>query len=192
MVVKECSVTNFLGIMTLIFQQEWPLKTRRWNCFEYKQGKSSWTSWYPKLRLQFIEAQMEKMTVEGLQCLIIIKNTENPKIKEELLKLKGEDLVLKNLSEVGKQWELAHAQRAVPAESNRSAGVNYVQGGASPGPRNGAPKRELVCFVCVEKGHPVRLCNANKLKLKCTACVSKVLVLFSRDFSLTPLVVYTH
>ncbi len=64
---KECSVTNLLSVLSKVFEEQWPLADRRWKCFEFRQGKASFASWFPKMRQQFEEAQWEKMNMEALK-----------------------------------------------------------------------------------------------------------------------------
>ena len=166
---KVANLPNLEETLSKVFETEWPLPERRWKCFDFKQGKLSWTSWYAKLRRQFDEAQLDKIDAEALKCLIVVRNTENVRIKEKMLELKGDDLNLTKLAEIGKLWEATHHNHN-QGTNGFTGGVNSLQQGENRPHRRQQQNQDIVCFICNYRYHMARECKSDRSKMKCTDC----------------------
>ena len=124
---KVANLPNLTETLSKVFENKWPLLERRWKCFDFKRGKSSWTSWYSKLRRQFEEAQLDKIDAEALKCLIVVRNTENVKIREKMLELKGDELNLNRIADIGKMWEATHHHHSSSNGHGLGGSINSVQ-----------------------------------------------------------------
>ena len=98
--------------------------------------------------------------------MIVVRNTENVKIKEKMLELKGEDLNLTKLAEIGKMWEATHHNHN-QSTNEFTGSVNSLQRGDGPNRRQ---QQDIVCFICNYKYHMARECKSDRSKMKCTDC----------------------
>ena len=105
--------------------------------------------------------------------MIVVRNTENVKISEKMLELKGDELNLNRLADIGKMWEATHHHHSSSNGLGHGLGgnINLVQ----RGPPGEAPNRrqqqmEIVCFICNFKGHMARECKSDRAKMRCNDC----------------------
>jgi len=122
--------------------------------------------------------------MEEFMCIMAIYLTDNPFIKEELLKLDCQKLTWKLVRQTGRDAQTRIVAKKIAGEA---AGVNKITsnggGGANGGgPKNGAGaggpgggggagkmRKKVKCYKC-NNAHFARDCTADPSKMKCNHC----------------------
>ena len=182
---EDTNLANMLATVQHIFDELHPINQRRARLFEHRQGqRTDWTSWSATWYDAWKEAGMNELTMEEFMCIMAIYLTDNPFIKEELLKLDCQKLTWKLVRQTGRDAQTRIVAKKIAGEA---AGVNKITSNGGGGANGGGPKggagaggagggggagkmrKKVKCYKC-NNAHFARDCTADPAKMKCNPC----------------------
>ena len=168
-------LTNMLATLDTVFDDLYPLNSRRAALFNHRQGQENWVEWVSSLGDGWDECGMHELVMDQLKSIMAIHLTDNKAVQEELLKIPTDKLFFKEIRKIGREAQ----GRAIAKKGQNEVSVNRVgadqgasrgRGGSHRGGRGGGQAGNKVrCYRC-NGAHYVRNCDADKSKMYCSTC----------------------